>query len=56
MLTVKELSTITKELVLGLEPSNNSPEAMEARCEIKKDLDQMEKDGIMPELPCDLND
>jgi hypothetical protein len=53
MLTVAQLATIEKELLLNLPPTLTSLEAMETRREIKKDLDQMERDGVVPELPFD---
>ena len=56
MLSVGELSRITKELILGLEPGLTTPEAMEARRDIDADLIQMRKDGIMPDLPSDFDD
>ena len=55
MLSTSELSRITKELILGIEPTNTSEEANEARREIAKELAQMEKDGITPELPYDFD-
>lgn len=53
MLTIGQLATIEKELRLNLPPTLMSPEAMAARETIAKDLAQMEKDGITPELPYD---
>lgn len=56
MLNVGELSRITLELMLGLEPSNTSPEAMEARKATALDLEKMRAEGIAPDLPYDLDD
>ena len=55
MLNVGELSRITKELILGLDPTNPSQEAMDARREIAGDLEKMRADGIMPDLPSDFD-
>ena len=56
MLNTSELSRITKELMLGLPPTLTTPEAMEAREAIAKDLAQMRKDGIAPDLPYDFDE
>lgn len=56
MLSVGELSRITKEIIFGNEASLTTPEAMEARREIEADLIQMRADGIMPDLPSDFDD
>ena len=53
MLSTNQLSRITKELILNLAPTNSTPEAIEAREAIAKDLAQMRKDGTMPDLPYD---
>ena len=55
MLNVGELSRLTKELVLGLTPTNTSQEAAVARREIAEDLAKMRADGIMPDLPSDFD-
>lgn len=55
MLTVQDLSRITKELILNLPPSNQSQEAAVARREIAGDLEQMRAEGIMPDLPSDFD-
>jgi hypothetical protein len=56
MLNTSELSRITKELMLGLPPTLTTPEATEAREAIAKDLAQMKKDGIAPDLPYDFDE
>ena len=53
MLSTNQLSRITKELILNIPPTLTTPEAIEAREAIAKDLAQMRKDGIMPDLPYD---
>ncbi len=53
MLSTNQLSRITKELILNIPPALTTPEAIEAREAIAKDLAQMRKDGIMPDLPYD---
>lgn len=55
MLNVGELSRLTKELILGLAPTNTSQEAANARREIAEDLAKMRADGIMPDLPSDFD-
>ncbi len=56
MLNVGELSRISKELILGREPTLTTPEAMEARRDIAADLAKMRTEGIMPDLPYDFDD
>ena len=53
MLTVKDLSTITLELMLNRAPTNTSEEATNARTKIAEDLAEMAKKGIMLVLPDD---
>lgn len=53
MLSTNQLSRITKELILNIQPTLTTSEAIEAREAIAKDLAQMRKDGIMPDLPYD---
>lgn len=53
MLSTNQLSRITKELILNIPPTLTTSEAIEAREAIAKDLAQMRKDGIMPDLPYD---
>ena len=55
MLSVDVLSRLTKELILGLTPTNTSQEAADARREIAEDLEKMRKDGIQPDLPSDFD-
>ena len=55
MLTVSEMSRITKELILGLPPTNTSAEAEDFRKEVALELAEMRKDGIVPELPYDFD-
>lgn len=55
MLSVDVLSRLTKELILGLAPTNTSQEAMEARREIAGDLAKMRVEGIQPDLPSDFD-
>lgn len=55
LLSVGQLSRITKELILNLPPTNTSMEAMEVRRDIEADLIQMRQDGIMPDLPYDFD-
>lgn len=55
MLNVGELSRITKELILGLTPTNTSQEAADARREIAEDLEKMRSENIMPDLPSDFD-
>ena len=50
MLNVGELSRISKELILGLAPTNTSQEASMARREIAEDLAKMRVDGVRNEL------
>lgn len=56
MLSVGELSRITKELILGLEPSNRSQEALAMREKTIVELARMEREGLMPDLPDDFDD
>jgi len=53
MLTVKDLSTITLELLLNRAPSLHSPEAQQAREEIAADLKALKAAGVAPILPDD---
>ena len=55
MLNVGELSRVTKELILGLAPTNPSQEAADARHKIAGDLAKMRAEGIMPDLPSDFD-
>ena len=55
MLSVQDMSTITKEILLGLPPSNTSREADNYRKVVAEELAQMRKDGISPELPYDFD-
>lgn len=50
MLSVGQLTRITVELMLGAEPSNTSPEAMEARAVKALELAEMRKQGLTPLL------
>lgn len=56
MLNTSELSRITKEIILGLEPTLTTPEALEMRRKTAENLAQMKRDGIMPDLPYDFDD
>ncbi len=50
MLTVNQLSTITKELILNLPPNNTSQEAMAAREVRALELAEMREQRIVPDL------
>jgi TPR repeat protein len=56
MLTIDQMSRITKEIMLGLPPSLTTAEAREHRSQVEEELIQMRKDGIMPDLPYDFDD
>src|SRR5262245_5395453 len=56
MLTIDQMSRITKEIMLGLPPSLTTAEAREHRRQVEEELIQMRKDGIMPDLPYDFDD
>ncbi len=49
------MSTIVKELMLGLPPSLTTEEAQVFRQKVAKDLKDMERRGIMPDLPYDFD-
>lgn len=55
MLTVGDMGTITKEIILGLPPSNTSREAEDFRKVVELEIAQMRKDGIAPEIPYDFD-
>lgn len=50
-LTSEQMQTITKEETLGMEPSIRGPDADKFREEVKRDIEKMKKDGIMPTIP-----
>src|SRR5262245_38103655 len=56
MLTIDQMSRITKEIMVGLPPSLTTAEAREHRRQVEEELIQMRKDGIMPDLPYDFDD
>jgi hypothetical protein len=56
MLTVGQMSWITKEIMLGLAPSLTSEEALEHRRIVELEIEEMRKQGITPELPYDFDD
>ena len=56
MLTIDQMSRITKEIMLGLPPSLTTAEAREHRRQVEEELIQMRKDGIMPDLPYEFDD
>lgn len=55
MLTAHQISQITKEVVLGLEPSLKTAEALEMRKRIEENVAQMRKDGIAVDIPYDFD-
>ncbi|OQW31873.1 MAG: hypothetical protein A4C66_04535 [Nitrospira sp. HN-bin3] len=56
MLTGKQRTQIFKEVVLGTLPSLTTPEAQAYRAELEQEVAEMEKEGIVPEMPVDLFD
>ena len=56
MLTGKQRTQIFKEVVLKAVPSITTPEAEEYRRELAEEVAEMEKEGIVPEMPVDLSD
>lgn len=55
MLTVGDMSRITKEIILGLPPSLTSDEALEHRKAVEVEIAEMRAQGISPELPYDFD-
>lgn len=55
MLTVQDMSTITKELILRMPPTLTTPEANEFREAVRADLAEMRKQGIAPDIPYDFD-
>jgi hypothetical protein len=55
MLSVSEMSRITKEVILRLPPTLTSKEALAFRAEVADDLAEMERQGIVPDLPYDFD-
>lgn len=53
MLTVGQMSRITKEVMLRLPPSLTTKEALAFREEVSVEIAEMKAQGIVPELPCD---
>jgi len=54
-LTMSDISTITKEILLGLPPSIDTPEAATMRVKLEADIAQMRADGLVVELPYDFD-
>jgi hypothetical protein len=55
-LTVDQMSTITKEILLNLPPSVTTEEALEHRRQVEVELAEMRAKGIAPDLPYDFDD
>jgi hypothetical protein len=55
MLSMSDISTITKEILLGLPPSMDSVEADAMRVKLEADIAQMRADGLVVELPYDFD-
>lgn len=55
MLNVSEMSTITKELILKMEPSITTPEANKFRDAVAKELIEMRAQNIAVEIPYDFD-
>jgi hypothetical protein len=55
MLTVSDMSRITKEIILGMPPSNTSAEAEDFRKKVAEEITEMRAQGVVPELPYDFD-
>lgn len=55
MLTVDQMSRITREAILGLPPTLTTKEALAHRTRVEEELAQMRRDGLTPELPSDFD-
>ena len=56
MLTVGQMSRITKEVVLKMPPTLTTWEALQFRAETECEIEEMRRDGIAPDLPYDFDD
>lgn len=56
MLTGKQRMQIFQEVIRKAVPSLTTPEAEEYRRELAEEVAEMERDGIVPEMPFDLFD